>query len=156
VNPKCRFGASRAAVSLTERQGHPPRISASAVRFRERTEIMATVNIEALSPDYENANSVLEVNRRLSDKVLAAFNHANAAGEADVAKQLRNVLKLTESKRVAGDKRITYSALEHADLWVGFVDARENYKSLADSKKATDLDSAMASMREAYRAWSDL
>jgi hypothetical protein len=59
---------------------------------------------------------------------------------------------------VAGDKRITYIALEHTDLWVGFVDAREKYKSLADSKKAkaTDLDSAMATMKEAYRAWSDL
>ncbi len=119
---------------------------------------MATVNIQGLAPDYDSAVGVLEVNRRLSDKVLAAFNHAYAAGEADVAKQLRNVLKLAESKRVSGDKRITYSALEHADLWVGFVDARETYKRLVDDKKAraADLEAAMATMKDAYRAWSDL
>lgn len=48
---------------------------------------MATVKIEGLSPEFENLNGSLEIIRRLSDKVLAAFNHAYANGEKEVAKK---------------------------------------------------------------------
>ena len=53
---------------------------------------MATVQIDGLGPDYESVNGILAITRRLSDKVLAAFNHAYATGEVDVASKLRAVL----------------------------------------------------------------
>ena len=82
---------------------------------------MATVKIEGLSPEFENLNGSLEITRRLSDKVLAVFNHAYATGEREVAKKLRSVLQMTEAKRPKSDKRTSYNAVEHADLWVGSV-----------------------------------
>lgn len=119
---------------------------------------MATVQIEALETDYESVNGTLEITRRLSDKVLAAFNHAYATGEVEVAKKLRAVLKVTESKRPRGDKRGGYDAVVHADLWMTFVEARDAYKSLCEKKgsKASDLEKAQEAMKNAYRAWSEI
>ena len=117
---------------------------------------MATVRIEGLSPDYSDVSGTLEITRRLSDKVLAAFNHAYATGEHDIAEQLRRVLKLTEEKRAGSDRRGTYSALAHADLWVGFIEARNRYNALTGKKSGKgDVDAALEAMKEAYRAWSD-
>ena len=119
---------------------------------------MATVQIEGLGPEFENLNGSLEITRRLSDKVLAAFNHAYATGEKDVAKKLRAVLQMTEAKRPKADKRHSYDAVEHADLWVGFVDARNKYNSVSAKKgaKKSDLDKALDTMKNAYRAWSEV
>lgn len=119
---------------------------------------MATVKVKGLAPDFENVTGSLEINRRLSDKVLAAFNHAYGVGETDIADQLKGVLRLAEARRPRGDQRSRYDAIEHADLWVGFVDARDNYKKLIDGKSArpAELDSAMSAMKVAYRAWSDV
>lgn len=119
---------------------------------------MATVQIDGLGPDYESANGTLAITRRLSDKVLAAFNHAYATGEVEVASKLRAVLLVTESKRPKGDKRGGYDATAHADLWVGFVEARNTYKTLCEKNgaKASDLESAQETMKAAYRAWSEI
>lgn len=119
---------------------------------------MATVQIEGLGPDFENLNGSLEITRRLSDKVLAAFNHAYATGEEEVAKKLRAVLQMTEAKRPKGDKRTGYDAVVHADLWVGFVDARNKYNTVSGKKgsKKSDLDKALDAMKDAYRAWSEV
>jgi hypothetical protein len=84
---------------------------------------MATVQIEGLGPDYENVNGSLEIARRLSAKVLVAFNRAYATGEVEVARKLRSVLKVTDAKRPGGDKRTCYGDVVHADLWVGFIEA---------------------------------
>jgi len=118
---------------------------------------LATVQIEGLGPEFENLNGSLEITRRLSDKVLAAFNHAYATGEDEVAKKLRAVLKMTEAKRPKTDKRTSYDAVRHADLWVGFVDARNKYNAVSARKNASksDLDKALDTMKEAYRAWSE-
>ena len=118
---------------------------------------MATVKIEGLSPEFENLNGSLEITRRLSDKVLAAFNHAYATGEREVAKKLRSVLQMTEAKRPNSDKRTSYNAVEHANLWVGFVDARNTYNDVSAIKgaKKTELDKALDAMKNAYRAWSE-
>lgn len=118
---------------------------------------MATVQIEGLGPEFENLNGSLEITRRLSDKVLAAFNHAYATGEDEVAEKLRAVLKMTEAKRPKTDKRTSYDAVRHADLWVGFVDARNKYNAVSARKNASksDLDKALDTMKEAYRAWSE-
>ena len=119
---------------------------------------MATVQIDGLGPDYESVSGTLAITRRLSDKVLAAFNHAYATSELEVAAKLRTVLKITESKRPKGDKRGGYDATAHADLWVGFVEARNTYKVLCEKKaaKAADLESAQEKMKSAYRAWSEI
>lgn len=119
---------------------------------------MATVQIDGLSPDYDSINGTLAITRRLSDKVLAAFNHAYATGEVEVASKLRAVLLVTEAKRPKGDKRGGYDATAHADLWVGFVEARNTYKTLCEKKgvKASDLNAAQEKMKDAYRAWSEV
>jgi len=48
--------------------------------------------------------------------------------------------------------------MAHADLWVGFVEARNTYKVLCEKKaaKAADLESAQEKMKSAYRAWSEI
>lgn len=119
---------------------------------------MATAKIEGLEPDYNSVSGTPEITRRLSDKVLAAFNHAYAIGETDVAGKLRSVLKVTESRRPHGDKRITYNAIDHADLWIGFVDARNRYRALTEKKSAKrdEVDAALDAMKDAYRAWSEV
>lgn len=119
---------------------------------------MATVQIDGLDPDYESVNGTLEITRRLSDKVLAAFNHAYATGEVEVAKKLRAVLQLTEAKRPRGDKRTGYDAVVHADLWISFVEARDAYKALCEKQapKTSDLAAAQEAMKNAYRAWSEI
>lgn len=119
---------------------------------------MATAQIDALDPDYESVNGTLEITRRLSDKVLAAFNHAYATGEVEVAKKLRAVLQVTESKRPKQNKRGGYDAVLHADLWMKFVEARDAYKALCEkgSSKAGDLAAAQEAMKNAYRAWSEI
>lgn len=119
---------------------------------------MATVQIDGLGPDYESINGTLAITRRLSDKVLAAFNHAYAIGEVEVASKLRAVLKVTEAQRPKGDKRGGYDATAHADLWVGFVEARNIYKALCEKQgaKPADLESAQEKMKNAYRAWSEI
>ena len=119
---------------------------------------MATAKIEGIVPDYDSITGSPEITRRLSDKVLAAFNHAYAIGETDVAGQLRSVLQVTEAKRPTADHRAVYNAVNHADLWVGFVDARNRYRTLSDKKsaKAAELDAALEAMKEAYRAWSEI
>ena len=46
---------------------------------------MVTAQIAELGPEFEDLNSSLEITRRFSDRVLAAFNHAYATGEDEVA-----------------------------------------------------------------------
>ena len=77
---------------------------------RRKVHAMATVQIDGLGPDYESVNGILAITRRLSDKVLAAFNHAYATGEVDVASKRRAVLQVTEAKRPKGDKRGGFDA----------------------------------------------
>ena len=119
---------------------------------------MATVRIEGLGPDYESITGTLEITRRLSDKVLAAFNHAYAIGEKEIADTLKGVLAETEAKRPKNDKRTSYDAVIHADCWVTFVEARNRYRVLCDREgaKSADVELALADMKAAYRAWSDL
>ena len=61
------------------------------------------------------------------------------------------------AKRPNSDKRTSYNAVEHADLWVGFVDARNTYNDVSAKKgaKKTELDKALDAMKNAYRAWSE-
>jgi len=119
---------------------------------------MATLEINALTPDYDSVNGTLAITHRLSDKVLAAFNHAYATGEVEVAKQLRAILQVTESKRPGRDKRTGYDAVVNVDLWMSFVKSRDTYKALCEKKgtSASDLATAQDTIKSAYRASSEI
>ena len=98
-----------------------------------------------------------EYDRRLSDKILAAFNHAYASGAHKVADRLRNVLADAErAERGKHDRRLD-SAVSQADLWIGFIEARNGYNALvaADDTPPEKVEVALQSMKEAYRVWAD-
>ena len=109
--------------------------------------------------DIASETGVPTHNRRLSDKVLAAFNHAYAVGEIDVAASLREILvKLERERVIAHSQRKTNPvALNHADLWVNFVEARNDYREACDDE-ALDSEAVarvLARMKEAYQSWSN-
>ena len=96
--------------------------------------------------------------RRLADKVLAAFNHAYAVGAHDVAATLRDVLASVEAADAVryAARRSGRQATDQADRWVAFVEARNRYR-LAVQDAAGDagaVERAMADMKQAYRDWS--
>ena len=95
--------------------------------------------------------------RRLSDKILSAFSHAYAVGEVDIARQLRAALAANEATySVPREQRQGYNPLGQADLWVAFVEARNDFKRVRESA-AGDADAvavALDAMKDAYRRWS--
>ena len=98
-----------------------------------------------------------EYNRRLTDKVLAAFNHAYSVGETDIAEQLRVILLETEQKgRQQFPERRDNQAADQADLWVRFVEMRDLYRHVAQDANASsaDVSGALDQMKEAYKHWS--
>jgi hypothetical protein len=121
---------------------------------------MATVQLDGLTPDCDSVNGTLAITRRLSDKVLTAFNHASATGEFDVPlKSFVTIWQVTEPKRPGWRQAIGgYDAVVQADLWMDFVKLRDTYKVLCEKKaaKASDLATAQEAMKSAYRAWSEI
>ena len=67
-------------------------------------------------------------NRRLSDKILAAFNHAYAVGEIEMASRLREILARLDKDQAEGEgqRRDGAIALCQADLWIEFVEVRND------------------------------
>ena len=99
-----------------------------------------------------------EYDRRLTDKLLAAFDHAYAIGAHEIASRLRSILAdVDEAERAAYDRRRA-TALVPADLWVAFVEARGAYNRIVADKSAEEraVESAIEDMKEAYRRWSDV
>lgn len=120
-----------------------------AARVRsKRNETIAAIAEACGAPRYDH---------RLSDKILAAFNHAYASGVLDTARQLKSLLADVEHRERTANDRHGIGAVERADLWVAFVDARNRYNALSVRKGATpaQLETAIAAMMDAYRAWSD-
>ena len=98
-----------------------------------------------------------EVGRRLSDKILSAFNHAYAVGESDIADRLKDALEANEARRNDGsDLRTTYDPLGQAEKWVAFVEARNRYKtaSITAVEDSPELIDVLGQMKDAYRLWS--
>lgn len=101
-------------------------------------------------------------NRRLTDKVLSAFNHAYATGEFEVASILRSALAKSsgqppELDSLPDSERRTSGALAQADLWVRYVNARNAFRSATDPESGTSpamVDVALDRMKDAYRRWS--
>lgn len=97
-------------------------------------------------------------NRRLTDKVLAAFNHAYAMGEMDLARSLWQCLVEAEKLGQDGHRRPN-QALDLAAEWVAFVDARDRYRNASRAQHgspggAPDTASdAFRTMRDAHQAW---
>ncbi len=109
------------------------------------------------SPLTERSAPRHEITRRLSDKILTAFNHAYAIGETEIADKLREVLDRNEkNNRVEVEQRGNFDPIGQADLWVEFVEARNLYKKVCDNPKPRSgaTDKALEAMKEAYRRWS--
>ena len=98
-----------------------------------------------------------EVTRRLSDKILTAFNHAYSIGEKDIADKLRDVLAYNEEKcQVEVEQRGKFDPIGQANLWVEFIEARNRYKKVSDqgSSRREATETALEAMKDAYRRWS--
>jgi len=97
--------------------------------------------------------------RRLSDKILAAFNHAYAAGEEEIARRLHSALVAAERQAASQNpERRAGTALLQAELWIGYIETRNRYLGLAQDG-ATEprlLATAEREMRAAHRRWSEL
>lgn len=107
------------------------------------------IDLENVQPAYD---------RRLSDKILAAFAHAYEAGEVGVAATLRQALEQAEATRHgAAAERRRVNIRRQADLWIAFVDARNAYKRVAAraGAEAGEVEAAGAEMLDAYRRWSE-
>ena len=98
-----------------------------------------------------------QFNRRLTDKVLAAFTHAYSAGEVAIAEQLHAVLAECQARLgpASADRR-TGRALAQAELWVKFVQARDAYRVAREQPGAEPalVAGSLDAMKEAYRRWS--
>ncbi len=109
------------------------------------------------SPAADSSTPRHEITRRLSDKILTAFNHAYAIGENEIADKLRDVLACNEkNSRVEVEQRGNFDPIGQADLWVEFVEARNLYKKVCDDRKPqrAAADKALEAMKDAYRRWS--
>ncbi len=98
-----------------------------------------------------------EVSRRLSDKILNAFNHAYAVGENEIANKLKIALEANEARRSGPtDHRATYDPLGQAEKWVAFVEARNRYKQVSTTAETESVAAieALEAMKETYRLWS--
>jgi hypothetical protein len=119
--------------------------------------------IEAAVQEPEDAIALAETlgkplyDRRLADKVLAAFNHAYAVGAHEVARSLRDVLAVVEAQDpFTVQRRHGHQATTQADHWVAFVEARNVYRRAAQDASTDDgaIAHALAAMKDAYRRWS--
>ena len=100
---------------------------------------------------------VPEHSRRLSDKLLAAYNHAYATGEREIAHQLKTILHDVEQRvRGLGRKTRNSAALADADKWTRFVDARDRYHVLKDDSRfdPATVGEALDEMKDAFKSWS--
>lgn len=97
--------------------------------------------------------------RRLSDKILAAYAHAYEIGERAIAARLRVALEeaVRAAEPVGHSVRRNGDPLHQADLLSEFVDAREAYKRAAEREPpdSEEIERTSREMLEAYRTWSD-
>ncbi len=124
----------------------------------DETEVISASDLFADDPtDLFIDVGVPEYNRRLSDKILGAFNHAYSVGELDTAEQLRVILVAVEARAQAQfPERRANQATDHADLWVEFVAARERYRKVAQTPgvDSGEVARALDEMKEGYKRWS--
>jgi hypothetical protein len=91
--------------------------------------------------------------RRVSDRLLAAHNHAYASGNRRVASDLREILALIETdERIRHNRRST-TAVERATRWTAFVDAREAYEGATSGADRGRAQAARLRMHMAQELW---
>ena len=117
-----------------------------------------------LFSDSSNNTSMLELgqprySRRITDKVLAAFNHAYVLEEIELAQKLWEALVLAEEVSLRQhSRRRPNQAIELAERWVELVDSRSKYQKLSKDPAlaaSPEAEEAYADMRMAYRAWME-
>ena len=93
--------------------------------------------------------------RRLTDKVLAAFNHAYAMGEKQLARSLWDCLVRAEKLGQHFNRRPANEALELAAEWIAFIDARDRHHAVSrDPMRSMDeVSETQRAMRSAYQSW---
>jgi hypothetical protein len=118
---------------------------------------VAAVHEEMLQDAFDHLGEG-HFNRRLTDKILAAFNHAYSTGSFEVAAILREALERTVAGTgETGSERRRNAALAQADLWVKYVNARNAFRSATDPESGANpetVDVALDRMKDAYRRWS--
>ncbi len=98
-----------------------------------------------------------EYSRRLTDKILAAFNHAYSVGELELAEKLRAILVEAETANEGSSLgRRSGLVQRQADHWVSFVEAREEFRNINGEAGADsgEISKALEKMKEAYKSWS--
>lgn len=110
------------------------------------------------APGLDNPHGLPAYSRRLTDKILAAFNHAYSLGEKPIAEQLRAALAVAEEQALLGggkDRRGT-TAVAQAELWAAFVDARDAYNAFCEERplEPEQAKAAYDKMEQAFRDWS--
>jgi hypothetical protein len=95
--------------------------------------------------------------RRLTDKILHAYAQAYAQGERQLAARLRSLLAEAEAAgRRAYPERRGGSAVQLAEFWSAFCDARELYRLAAEASPAVPparREATLELMRAAYLRW---
>lgn len=91
--------------------------------------------------------------RRVSDKLLAAHNHAYASGNRRMASELREILEMIETDERISDDRRSFGALERASRWIAFVNAREAYEGAIDLGDRGRTQAARLRMQMAQELW---
>jgi len=106
--------------------------------------------------------------RRLTDKILAAFTHSYALDEIELANVLFAALRLAEdaTRSRHGDaagsagrpesRENPGQAVQMAEYWVRLIDARQRYQQVLAGNAASDDPAAVKAhreMSEAYAAW---
>ena len=103
------------------------------------------------------AESAPRFQRRLTDKILAAFTHAYALDEVELASALYACLVKAEG--VTEDEnqdRSENQSLGLAQYWIKLVDSKRRYEAILsnggvpEDPKAKDMQTKM---REAFAAW---
>jgi hypothetical protein len=89
--------------------------------------------------------------RRLSDKLLAAHNHAYVAGNRAVANEIRDILALIDADESSHGRRV--EPLERARRWIAFVDAREAYEDANQDVDRGRLQATRLRLHMAQELW---
>lgn len=155
-------------VSLTKFQAHPgdspaarvakgPVVRAGDFPMTDSTTISSAQLFSDDANEFFIDAGVPRHNRRLADKVLAAFNHAYAAGEMDLARALWDCLVTAEKLGQPYARRQPNQSLDLAAEWVAFVDARDRYRDVSRTSKGRpeEASDAFRTMRDAYQAWQN-
>jgi hypothetical protein len=116
---------------------------------------MAIADLLKPAVEMEDAESP-EARRRLSEKVLSAFNYAYAIGERDIARRLHEALAVVEALNAGSpSQQRAGGALKQAELWVAYIEARNSYHSTArNGRDASKALAALEAMKDAYKRWS--